>query len=293
MRVTSSFSRNFFVCKRTAVLVARCVVLAFLCVSFGFFGVADAQSYASSERSAAALGHYARARAMLIEALAEFEEGKRLANPDLLIDSEQWRLTVVSRAEELNRVLDPKPKVTRSGVRYKAHKRFIRHDPFYRHRNVGPKVSNTYWESEFQNKKKQPVRGRLIEEAYSDKGAVVEKKSVAKASVQRPLSGGSVGRGRKTPSTRVPSYDESNNLDEKVVDSVVDEVVTDKPSLVKQTKEVPPAAKSAQEVEEEIDTIVQNFGSEGVEEDPELLQAIQDVVQSRLDDMDGEFSNDN
>lgn len=75
---------------------------------------------ASEERATAARGHYARARAMLVEALTEFEAARKIATPDLLLDPEEWRLSIVTRTEELNRVLDPKPRVTRSGVRFNS-----------------------------------------------------------------------------------------------------------------------------------------------------------------------------
>lgn len=86
---------------------------------------AAADDYASAERVAAARGHYARARTLLVEALAEFERGRRIARPDILLDPEEWRLSVVSRTEELNRVLDPQPRVTRSGTRFKANRMLI------------------------------------------------------------------------------------------------------------------------------------------------------------------------
>lgn len=88
----------------------------------------EAQQYANEERTAIAVGHYARARALLIEAIAEFERGKNVARPDMLVDSEQWRLTVVSKAEELNRLLDPQPRITKAGVRYQAQPSLIRRD---------------------------------------------------------------------------------------------------------------------------------------------------------------------
>ena len=48
---------------------------------------ADAQSrYASRERANSAVGHYARARAMCVETLEEFEAGRRYARPDLLLN---------------------------------------------------------------------------------------------------------------------------------------------------------------------------------------------------------------
>ncbi|MCB0344399.1 MAG: hypothetical protein KDD66_04755 [Bdellovibrionales bacterium] len=86
---------------------------------------AAADDYASAERVSAARGHYARARTLLVEALAEFERGRRIARPDILLDPEEWRLSVVSRTEELNRVLDPQPRVTRSGTRFKANSLLI------------------------------------------------------------------------------------------------------------------------------------------------------------------------
>lgn len=97
-------------------------------ISDFFTQPAVAEEYASSERSQAALGHYSRARAMLVEALAEFEEGRRIARPDMVLDAEEWRLSIVSRTEELNRVLDPQPKITKSGVRFKAVGRMIRRE---------------------------------------------------------------------------------------------------------------------------------------------------------------------
>ncbi|MCB0360388.1 MAG: hypothetical protein KDD44_12155, partial [Bdellovibrionales bacterium] len=45
-----------------------------------------AEEYASDQRAEAARGHYARARALLIEALAEFDRGRRSARPDVLRD---------------------------------------------------------------------------------------------------------------------------------------------------------------------------------------------------------------
>lgn len=90
--------------------------------------VANADTYASLQRKDAALGHYGRARSMLVEALAEFEQARKFARPDMLIDPEEWRLSVISRTEELNRILDPKPRVTRGGVVFRANKLLIRRE---------------------------------------------------------------------------------------------------------------------------------------------------------------------
>ncbi len=108
---------------RNATSVQAVLVQLFAAVSFGataLINVANADEYASPERTAAAVGHYARARALLIQALDEFEQGRKIARPDLLLDADEFRIALVSRAEELNRVLDPQPKVTRSGVRFKG-----------------------------------------------------------------------------------------------------------------------------------------------------------------------------
>ncbi len=85
-------------------------------------------NYATEQRKNAAMGHYARARTMLVEALAEFEQARKYARPDMLLDPEEWRLSVISRTEELNRVLDPKPRVSRDGVRFQANPILIRRE---------------------------------------------------------------------------------------------------------------------------------------------------------------------
>lgn len=106
----------------------------------------SAQSFASAERRSIAVGHYARARALLVEALAEFERGRHVAQPDVLVDAERWRTSVISRAEELNRLLDPQPRVTRSGAQYKASKALIRRDR--EKLSNGPRDANNYGEAQ-------------------------------------------------------------------------------------------------------------------------------------------------
>lgn len=76
-----------------------------------------APKLASKERREAALAHYSRARSMLLESLAEFERARDIARPDLIIDSEAWRNTLVSRARELDRVLEPQARASASGAR--------------------------------------------------------------------------------------------------------------------------------------------------------------------------------
>ena len=80
---------------------------------------------ASGERLATAVGHYARARSLLIAAINEFDKGYKIANPDSVLDSKEWRVTLIDRAEELQRILDPQPRVTRGGVKYEADSRLL------------------------------------------------------------------------------------------------------------------------------------------------------------------------
>lgn len=75
---------------------------------------------AMGERLATAVGHYNRSRALLLEAMREFDRGRDIARPDALIDSTEWREALAFRARELERVLAPQARVTRSGVRLGA-----------------------------------------------------------------------------------------------------------------------------------------------------------------------------
>ena len=90
------------------------------------FGGASAASlnngseHASAERMQAALGHYSRARTLLVDALAEFEQARGIARPDLLLDAERWRSTVIDRTQELDHLLDPQPRITTGGARFRA-----------------------------------------------------------------------------------------------------------------------------------------------------------------------------
>lgn len=104
-------------------------VLTALVLSFGTaelradekVGIERAQGDDLSE----AVGHYARARSLLIAALREFDAGYKLANPNALLNSAQWRATLVDRAQELDRVVDPQPRVSRTGVRFQSDTRLL------------------------------------------------------------------------------------------------------------------------------------------------------------------------
>jgi hypothetical protein len=73
---------------------------------------------AKGEKLAIATGHYARARALLISALREFDKGLELVDPNALVDVNLWRNSILDRAEDLERILDPQPRKSRGGVRF-------------------------------------------------------------------------------------------------------------------------------------------------------------------------------
>lgn len=91
----------------------------------GAFDDAPSIERASGERLATAMGRYARARSLLIEAIHEFDRATKVARPDALLDSAEWRSNLVARAEELQRVLAPQPRATKSGVKFEADTRLL------------------------------------------------------------------------------------------------------------------------------------------------------------------------
>jgi hypothetical protein len=73
---------------------------------------------AKGEKLAIATGHYARARALLIASLREFDKGLELVDPNALVDTAMWRGNVMDRADDLAHILDPQPRKSRGGVRF-------------------------------------------------------------------------------------------------------------------------------------------------------------------------------
>lgn len=162
---------------RKSVLVT--VLLAGVC----FPTSSSAEVYASSDKMKVATGHYARARAMLVEALAEFDHAASMASPDMLLDSEEWRLSVISRTEELNRVLDPKPRVSRHGVRFNADRlnvEQVRNRP--QRPTPDPYTASYVGEDELQARKKarkvKEIAERNLEEARQAKERQIEEEQV-------------------------------------------------------------------------------------------------------------------
>jgi len=97
-----------------------------LAISLGGVGIACAEGRgATAAQQSEAVGHYARARSLLIEALREFDRGNHIASPEAFLDADAFRDTLISRADELERVLDPQPRITKGGVRYNPDSRLI------------------------------------------------------------------------------------------------------------------------------------------------------------------------
>jgi hypothetical protein len=80
---------------------------------------------AGPENTAEAIAHFARSRALIVSALNEFDEGRKIARPDELLDSAKWRNTLIDRAADLERVLDPQPKASKGGITFSADPRLL------------------------------------------------------------------------------------------------------------------------------------------------------------------------
>jgi len=80
---------------------------------------------ATQEEANEAVAHYARSRALLVAAINEFDNARKIAKPDELLDSTKWRNTLIDRAEDLERVLDPQPKATKGGIKFSADPRLL------------------------------------------------------------------------------------------------------------------------------------------------------------------------
>ncbi len=80
---------------------------------------------ANNEELSAGMGHFARARSLLVAAINEFDAGLKVVNPEALLDVKGFRGSLLERAGELERVLDPQPRVSRAGVAYEPDSRLL------------------------------------------------------------------------------------------------------------------------------------------------------------------------
>lgn len=80
---------------------------------------------ADQEDTAEAIAHFARSRSLIIAALHEFDKGRKIASPSELLNPVEWRNTLIDRAEDLDRVLDPQPRATKGGIKFEADPRLL------------------------------------------------------------------------------------------------------------------------------------------------------------------------
>lgn len=80
---------------------------------------------ATGEELSIAVGHYAKARSLLLAAIQEFDSGYKLADPKVILDVKEWRNGVIDRAQALESLLDPQPRVSRKGMKYRADRRLL------------------------------------------------------------------------------------------------------------------------------------------------------------------------
>ncbi|MCB0353703.1 MAG: hypothetical protein KDD64_09270 [Bdellovibrionales bacterium] len=101
-------------------------VSLFCCVAPAF---SDAKPVALERAKGPALhkavGHYARARSLLIAAVREFDQATALVNPQALLDQDAFRKALLDRAEDLETVLDPQPRASEIGVRFEPDSRLL------------------------------------------------------------------------------------------------------------------------------------------------------------------------
>lgn len=124
-------------------MIKRCIFLSLLSLSFvttnGYADGGTGSSRGSDramakrttlgqaglEETAEAVAHFSRARSLIIAALHEFDKGRKIASPSELLDATQWRNTLIDRAEDLDRVLDPQPRATKGGIKFEADPRLL------------------------------------------------------------------------------------------------------------------------------------------------------------------------
>lgn len=219
---------------------------------------ASSQDYASPERTRGAVGYYARARTMLVEALAEFEQGRKLARPDVLIDSEEWRLTLISLTEQLNRVIDPQPRVTQQGVIFRGNPRMIR-----REKDRTPSVSDGAQASSIRGEQQR------LRELEAARAKLYEPKAeLAPAPAKETKKNEAAYSGGASPAEGAASVEEA--IANAIAQQEEQEVAAPSPVPV---VSAPPQARVKQAQVQEADAS---------EEDKQITEAIEEVVKERL-----------
>lgn len=82
-------------------------------------------SLADDANRSRAEGHLSRSKGLLIAALREFDEAMKDMPEKSSLNTTRWRDSVAERAEELERLISPKARETRGGIRYEAYPEFL------------------------------------------------------------------------------------------------------------------------------------------------------------------------
>lgn len=80
----------------------------------------------SPDKLEEAQGHYAKARALLIAAVHEFDLGLKIADTSSIISPKAWRDTVIDKADDLEKITEPKAKEATSGVKYQGNSNILK-----------------------------------------------------------------------------------------------------------------------------------------------------------------------
>lgn len=169
-----------------------------------------------NKKAATAADHYLNARILLLRALEEFEDGRKLASPEMFVDSEEWRSAIVARASDLNRVVDPKPRLTRSGVRYKENPALIKRKAERLPRgDDSAKDHNMYGEHEWEIEQEDK---RLRGELPDTEKAKIRKKSQAQKIKEKQKKSLAAKKSMKPVST--PVVEDAKAADEKLNDAI-------------------------------------------------------------------------
>ena len=79
-------------------------------------------------RISRATAHYARSRSLIITAIDEFDKAKKLADPSLLLNGDQWRAGLVDKAKQMERVIAPRAREADAGVALPGDSRLLGSD---------------------------------------------------------------------------------------------------------------------------------------------------------------------
>ena len=260
------------------------LIIAALSLSFLVFSpVAEAETsarYASKQRQVAAAGYYARARTMLVEALSEFEQGRKYARPDVVIDSEEFRLTLISLTEQLNRLVEPRMRVSRDGLQVRANPRLIR-----REKERLPVVKEAAQDSNVHAEEKQRALKQLtaINRDLVQSRQVKSREETRQPEVQAP-AGRQIEQPTVEPSLDLADVEEQLPLE----DGAEPEFPQNDNSLVENSDadELTRQNSGENQVVEEFDE--QSIVEEAPVDDQQISAAIDQAIQERLQALQAE-----